>query len=108
MPYMTDQRPLGRPPRGASVPGGAPCGAGPQLIVAGPRPSTDTMTTVEKIFRYFQGLPASSSRVPEQPRKTDATPALGAKLGAKAAAPAKDTKAEKAAAPNAAPVAATS
>ena len=32
MPYMTDQGPLGRPPRGASVPGGAPCGAGPQLI----------------------------------------------------------------------------
>ena len=29
---MTDQGPLGRPPRGASVPGGAPCGAGPQLI----------------------------------------------------------------------------
>jgi hypothetical protein len=28
---MTDQGPLGRPPRGASVPGGAPCGAGPQL-----------------------------------------------------------------------------
>jgi hypothetical protein len=34
MPYMTDQGPLGRPPRGASVPGGAPCGAGPQLIRA--------------------------------------------------------------------------
>ena len=30
---MTDQGPLGRPPRGASVPGGAPCGAGPQLIL---------------------------------------------------------------------------
>ena len=29
---MTDQGPLGRPPRGASVPGGAPRGAGPQLI----------------------------------------------------------------------------
>jgi hypothetical protein len=29
---MTDQGPLGRPPRGASVPGGAPCGAGPQLM----------------------------------------------------------------------------
>jgi hypothetical protein len=66
------------------------------------------MITAEKIFRYFQGLPAPSSRVPEQPRKTDATPALGAKLGAKAAAPAADTKAEKAAAPTAAPVAATS
>jgi hypothetical protein len=37
---MTDQGPLGRPPRGASVPGGAPCGAGPQLITyltPGPR-----------------------------------------------------------------------
>ena len=31
---MTDQGPLGRPPRGASVPGGAPRGAGPQLINA--------------------------------------------------------------------------
>ena len=30
---MTDQGPLGRPPRGASVPGGAPRGAGPQLII---------------------------------------------------------------------------
>jgi hypothetical protein len=34
MPYMTDQGPLGRPPRGASVPGGAPRGAGPQLTNA--------------------------------------------------------------------------
>jgi hypothetical protein len=32
---MTDQGPLGRPPRGASVPGGAPRGAGPQLMVLG-------------------------------------------------------------------------
>ena len=38
MPYMTDQGPLGRPPRGASVPGGAPRGAGPQLIRARAEP----------------------------------------------------------------------
>jgi hypothetical protein len=32
LPYMTDQGPLGWPPRGVSVPGGAPYGVGPQLM----------------------------------------------------------------------------
>ena len=53
---MTDQGPLGRLPRGASVPGGAPCGAGPQLINLPDRfPSLGTIAGAVSRYLKTQG-----------------------------------------------------
>jgi hypothetical protein len=52
---MTDQGPLGRPPRGASVPGGAPCGAGPQLIHE-QRSTHEWLAAVERKPNHFSEI----------------------------------------------------